>query len=363
MAIDIRHLFVSAKADSLDTSRVQPSNWNAALVFKTAAAVVVGRGAGAGQAAVTEIPMGATGQALLATANQAAAQAVLGNQTEATIAAAATKTPPVDADSVAIIDVAGGNVLKRVTWLNIKNTLQTFFNALYSDIAHTHTFAAITAKPTTLAGYGITDGGSKTRKLVYAASTSYAKPAGLVAVDVTVHGASGGGGGAISTNTDTGSGGGGATIARRLIAAASLGASETITIGAAGAGGAAGNNDGTDGGSTSFGALVVITGGTGGGASGSAPGVAGIVTSASYDRQWVGGPGLFGINNGSGSGNGAGGQGAMNSATPVGALNATGRTADTRSGNAGCGGRGGAGTSRAGGAGCPGWIEVVEYYN
>lgn len=136
MTIDIRHLFVSAKVDSLDTSRVQPSNWNAALVLKLAGGVVVGRAAGAGQAAATELPMGVTGQALIAAASAAAANAITGTDaTGATILAAATKTPPVDADSFAIIDSAAGNALKRVTWANIKATLLAYFNAIYAPLA------------------------------------------------------------------------------------------------------------------------------------------------------------------------------------------------------------------------------------
>lgn len=158
MAIQVKHKFVSAKVDTLDNSKVQPSNWNADHDLLMGAGAVLGRAPGAGQAAATEVPMGATGQAILAAANQAAAQAAVGaDATQATILAAATKATPVDADSVPLIDSAAGNALKRVTWAQIKATLKAYFDTLYSVVGHTHTFASLTGKPTTIAGYGITD--------------------------------------------------------------------------------------------------------------------------------------------------------------------------------------------------------------
>lgn len=70
---------------------------------------------------------------------------------------ATAKTTPVDADTMPLIDSAASNVLKKVTWANIKATLKTYFDTLYATAAHTHTFASLTSKPTTLSGYGITD--------------------------------------------------------------------------------------------------------------------------------------------------------------------------------------------------------------
>lgn len=144
MPIQVKHKFVSAKVDTLDNSKVQPSNWNADHDILVAGGVVVGRAAGAGQAAATEIPMGVTGQAVLAAANQAAAQAAVGaDATGATILAAATKATPVDADSAAFIDSAAGNVIKRVTWAQIKATLKAYFDTLY--VAASSTLSALGA--------------------------------------------------------------------------------------------------------------------------------------------------------------------------------------------------------------------------
>lgn len=45
--------------------------------------------------------------------------------------AATSKTTPVDADEVPIVDSAASNVLKKLTWSNLKVTLKTYFDTLY----------------------------------------------------------------------------------------------------------------------------------------------------------------------------------------------------------------------------------------
>lgn len=49
----------------------------------------------------------------------------------AVIAAATAKATPVDADSVGLSDSAASNVLKKLTWANVKATLKTYFDTLY----------------------------------------------------------------------------------------------------------------------------------------------------------------------------------------------------------------------------------------
>jgi hypothetical protein len=44
---------------------------------------------------------------------------------------ATAKTTPVDADTLPLIDSAASNVLKKLSWANIKATLKTYFDALY----------------------------------------------------------------------------------------------------------------------------------------------------------------------------------------------------------------------------------------
>lgn len=76
----------------------------------------------------------------------------------------------------------------------------------------------------------------------------------------------GGGGGAATTTagqTSCGSGGGGGGTAIKVISGASLGATETVTVGAGGGGGGAGSA-GSTGGSSSFGSHSSATGGAGG---------------------------------------------------------------------------------------------------
>lgn len=71
--------------------------------------------------------------------------------------AATAKTTPVDADELPLVDSAASWGLRRLTWANVKATLKTYFDTLYSAVGHGHTFASLTAKPTTVSGYGITD--------------------------------------------------------------------------------------------------------------------------------------------------------------------------------------------------------------
>lgn len=64
-----------------------------------------------------------------------------------TIATGATaKTTPVDADTIPITDSAASNVLKKVTWANIKATLKSYFDTLYQPLASvlTNTTASFT---------------------------------------------------------------------------------------------------------------------------------------------------------------------------------------------------------------------------
>jgi hypothetical protein len=53
----------------------------------------------------------------------------------ATIAAASEKTIPVDADMVGLMDSADSNLLKKLSWTNIKATLKTYFDTLYPSSA------------------------------------------------------------------------------------------------------------------------------------------------------------------------------------------------------------------------------------
>lgn len=44
---------------------------------------------------------------------------------------ATSKTTPIDDDELPLLDSAAGNILKKITWSNIKATLKTYFDTLY----------------------------------------------------------------------------------------------------------------------------------------------------------------------------------------------------------------------------------------
>lgn len=101
----------------------------------------------------------------------------------------------------------------------------------------------------------------------FTASGTYTPTANMSYCIVECVGAGGGSGGCQGTGgTDlvASGGGGGGGYARKTFDAATIGASQTVTIGAGGTAGAAGNNPGGTGGTTSFGALLSATGGVGG---------------------------------------------------------------------------------------------------
>lgn len=73
------------------------------------------------------------------------------------IAGATAKATPIDADSVALADSAASNVVKKLTWANIKATLKTYFDTLYSASGHTHSaVAGVTISGTPAAGKVLT---------------------------------------------------------------------------------------------------------------------------------------------------------------------------------------------------------------
>jgi hypothetical protein len=53
--------------------------------------------------------------------------------------AASSKTPPIDADEIPLVDSAASWGLKKLTWANLKATAKTYFDTLYAVSGHTHT--------------------------------------------------------------------------------------------------------------------------------------------------------------------------------------------------------------------------------
>lgn len=211
----------------------------------------------------------------------------------------------------------------------------------------------------------------------FTATGTYTPTTGMKFCVIEVVGGGGGGGGAeISGSNATiavGGGGGGGGYARKMFSAATIGASQSVTIGAAGAAGASTPANGGTGGTTSIGALISATGGTGG--------VGGAATAGGFSPGGGGGAGASGSFNTTGSPGGGGIGSAITGVYSVasggfggstffgGGTLAVGGTSVTLGGNAGnsYGGGGGGGSvsginaGAPGGAGAAGIVVVTEF--
>jgi hypothetical protein len=211
----------------------------------------------------------------------------------------------------------------------------------------------------------------------FTSSGTYTPSPGMIYCLVECVGGGGGGGGSTSVTPgySGGSGGGGGAYSRALLSAATVGVSQTVTIGVGGAAGAAAAGNGGNGGTSSFGTLVTAPGGSGGAGNagialpgaGGAGGVAG-TGNLSVPGQPGGQP--VRINAGGGGGNsnfgGASGLGFGYGGTTL----SPGGGAAPNPGVAGAlyggGGSGSlfqniASSNAAGGAGAPGVTIVTEY--
>jgi hypothetical protein len=196
---------------------------------------------------------------------------------------------------------------------------------------------------------------------------TWTKPTGLKYLMVELVGGGGGGGGADVAGGGAGGGGGGG-YSRKIIAVASLGSTETVTIGAGGLGAGSGGQGGT-GGTSSFGSHLSATGGGGGGGNlnnantFTAGGDGGVGSSG--DINIAGGDGFACL--GATDGVDAGGHGGS-SYFGGGARELTGNQTGKDGVCYGSGGSGGsdddgASSGNNGGAGATGVVIVTEYYS
>jgi hypothetical protein len=163
-----------------------------------------------------------------------------------------------------------------------------------------------------------------------------------------------------------GGGAGGGAPATTIIAVASLGSTETVTIGAGGTGVSGGT--GNDGGTSSFGTHVSATGGNGGsvltagtgvsstsGAGASAPSITGQV-------QIAGQGGGFGLKLGGAAAGGHGGNSAMGGGARARGGSNTGDAGGTYGGGGAGSCNGPSVSAKSGGAGAAGYVRVVCIY-
>ena len=207
----------------------------------------------------------------------------------------------------------------------------------------------------------------------FTASGTYTPNPNLISAVVECVGGGGGGGGSSSgaaTASVSGGGGGSGGYSRTYLTAAQIGASQTITIGAAGNGATAGFNNGTAGTATSLGTLCIANGGGGGGGNSSTtspylngPGAG--ATPGTGDIVAAGAPGACGGQAAVMTGFGEGGSSIFGGAgrTPTVALGVAAN--GTAASNYGSGGSGGvvqqAAGNAAGGNGSAGLVIITEY--
>lgn len=195
-------------------------------------------------------------------------------------------------------------------------------------------------------------GGFTMSRQVFTNSGTYTPPANLAYAIVEVVGGGGGGSGGEASGSNGGGGGGGGGYAREILTAATIGASQTVTVGNGGTGGASGANfpAGTSGQPSSFGSLLSATGGAGAPGGGTAGGAGGMGSGG--DINVGGGDGATASNSGR-----AGGTGGSS------VLGGGGRSGSAGAGKAYGGGGGGGAAPNTGGApnGAKGVVIVTEF--
>lgn len=206
----------------------------------------------------------------------------------------------------------------------------------------------------------ISSGIKSVKSQTFTGSGTYTPSAGMVYCIVRAIAGGGSGGNTVNGSGNGSAGGGGGGYAESVLDAATVGASQAVTIGAGGAGVGAGANDGNVGGNTTFGGLITCNGGAGGvhDTGTRQPGGSGGTASGGNVVNVKGQPGGPSIS----VSNGIGGWGANSQLGSGGNPTSTSSAGGNGSGY-GAGGStapNGGGTS---GAGAPGIVIVTEFCN
>ncbi len=204
----------------------------------------------------------------------------------------------------------------------------------------------------------------------FTASGTYTPTTGMLYCIVELVGSGGGGGGTAATGATTfavAAGGGGGEYGIGVFSASTIGASQTVTIGAAGTAGAAGNNAGGAGNTTSLGSLLTAAGGSGGAGGGAFAGAtnkgpAGGTGGTGVSFHTPGGAGGTGFCNLTANiiVGGAGGTSRYSEGTQN-AVVETGIAATGKGGGGGGASQGANGGTLAGAAGTAGFVVVTEF--
>jgi hypothetical protein len=205
------------------------------------------------------------------TQSKAVSQATPFAVTASAIAGAELQLPEATANGVNYVAVKAPNTLAANTTFTLPAADGTSGQVLQTNASGTLSFGNVAAAN---GGTGLTSPGTAGNLLTsngtawtsaaapagvgssyteFLASGTWTKPSGITWVFIEAIGGGGGGAGAVFAGAAAGGGGGGG-YASRLMLASSLGATETVTIGAGGAGGL--SNSGSNGGNSTFGSHV-----------------------------------------------------------------------------------------------------------
>ncbi len=265
-------------------------------------------------------------------------------------------------------DRTGKHTAITATSANVTGTVS-------ADTIAEHTAAAgVTIDGLLLKDGHVDNGGVLGAVRTYTSSDTWTKPSGLNFVIVEVQGGGGAAGGTAATNGSqwcAGDGGGAGAYARKKVLTASLGSTETVTVGAAGVG--VSGTSGGNGGNSSFGSHCTANGGTGGSTSGAASTAAGGYGSggagsstATGDLTVIGGDGGGYVGNPVSNFNvcygGAGGASYFGGGGRSGVANSSGNAGRAYGSGGGAGGRATSQSASTGASGAAGIVIVYEYY-
>lgn len=258
----------------------------------------------------------------------------------------------IEINNTGLIVVQNGSTLAGTTWYNT---------------------STIVTVDTTAFSYSRFGGSDFTQVVqqIFTSNGTYTPTSSMKYCIIEVVGGGGGGGGVAGGGAATGGGAGGGGpggYSKGVFSAASIGASQAVTVGAAGAAGAGAGGTGGTGGTTSVGALIQATGGVGGTGVTAAGGFQSVDGGAggigSIGSLSVGGgsgsPG-FALAAGAGAISGVGGNSVYGGGGQGWGTNGAGNPGTVYGGGGGGARDVGTATARAGGAGAIGVVYITEY--